>query len=127
MKTIILSLTILFCAFSVCVNAQPAFIAENNDPAIVMGTAPAAIQAGIFEKIQQCMRVPESMKTKVSSERVRVVFTIDENGKAHVLDIGTRRPELKASVTSQFEAIDFSDSKGTNGQEFSIWLNFKVM
>jgi hypothetical protein len=73
------------------------------------------------------MRVPESMKNSVSSERVRVVFTIDENGKAHVLDVSTRRPELKGSVISQFEAIDFPESRNTNGQEFSIWLNFKAM
>ena len=122
MKTIILSLALLICASAI--QAQPVFVTENI-PAASASTAPNT--SGIFTKIQESMRVPESMKTAVSSERVRVVFTIDQNGKAHVLDVGTRRPELKGSVTSQFEAIDFSDSKATNGQEFSIWLNFKVM
>lgn len=124
MKTIILSLTLLICVSAVTVHAQPVFVTENI-PSASASTAPNT--SGIFAKIQESMRVPESMKSAVSSERVRVVFTIDQNGKAHVLDVCTRRPDLKGSVTSQFEAIDFSESKGTNGQEFSIWLNFKVM
>jgi hypothetical protein len=125
MKTFILSLSLLICFSATAVQGQPVYVTEKI-PAMSAGTS-ANSHAGIFEKIQQQMRVPESMKNVVSSERVRVVFTIDENGKAHVVDVCTRRPELKGSVTSQFEAIDFSDSKNTNGQEFSIWLNFKVM
>jgi hypothetical protein len=123
MKKVILSLSILLCFSGIPVNAQTAFTAEPGAPA----TAADFSISEIFARIQRTMRVPESMKNTVSSERVRVVFTIDTNGKAHVVDIGTRRPELKSSVTSQFEAIDFSDSKDTGGQLFSIWLNFKVM
>jgi hypothetical protein len=123
MKKAILSLSILLCFSGMPVNAQTAFAGEPSAPA----TTTSFSQSEIFERIQRTMRVPESMKNAVSSERVRVVFTIDAEGKAHVVDVCTRRPELKSSVTGQFEAIDFSDSKDTGGQLFSIWLNFKVM
>lgn len=124
MKTILLSLSLLLSLSSVPAYAQSFYAAENT-PGI--STSSGTPQAEIFARIQQHMRVPEVMKNTVSSERVRVVFTIDENGKAHVLDVNTRRSELKGSVTSQFEAIDFSDTNDTKGQEYSIWLNFKVM
>ncbi len=123
MKTLLLSL--LIALTSVATYAQPLAPAENN-PGLTSTTTSNGTQE-IFARIQQHMRVPESMKNVVSSERVRVVFTIDENGKAHVLDVGTRRPELVDSVIGQFEAIDFPDSRNTYEQEFSIWLNFKVM
>lgn len=126
MKTLILSLSLLICSSGISVNAQPALDSDSK-PYLSTETQLVAMQAVIFAKIQQHMRVPASMKNTVSSEPVRVVFTIDNTGKAHVVDVSTRRPELKDSVTTQFEAIDFSDSKETNGQEFSIWLNFKVM
>lgn len=124
MKTFVLSLSLLICSATISVHAQPVYAAEKSP---VLSSSETPNTSGIFDKIQQYMRVPETMKNAVSSERVRVVFTIDENGKAHVVDVCTRRPELKGSVISQFEAIDFSDSKNTNGEEFSIWLNFKVM
>lgn len=123
MKTLVLTLSLLICSATIPVHAQPVYVAENTTASSISENP----TAGIFAKIQNNMRVPESMKNAVSSERVRVVFTIDENGKAHVVDVCTRRPELKGSVTKQFEAIDFSDSKHTDGQEFSIWLNFRVM
>ncbi len=81
----------------------------------------------IFSRIQKNMHVPQNMKNVASTERVRVVFTIDEKGKAHVMDVNTKRPDLKASVISQFEAIDFTDVLDSGNQEFSIWLTFKVM
>lgn len=81
----------------------------------------------IFQKIQENVRVPESMKSNVSAERVCVVFTIDENGHAHVVDVASARPDLRNPVIRQFEAIDFSGIGGTEGQTYSIWLNFKVI
>jgi hypothetical protein len=122
MKTLVLSLAALICFTSV--NAQAVYVNENiNHP-----TAPSTDkQSAIFSHIQENMRVPAGMKSEVSSERIRVVFTIDENGNAHVVDVNTRRPDLRSSVIRQFEAIDFSDSKDTNGQQYSIWLNFNVM
>jgi hypothetical protein len=126
MKTLVLSLSMFVCLAGIPVNAQAVYVTENK-PVIAAEAKASTIHSAIFDKIQQSMRVPAGMKSAVSSERVRVVFTIDKNGKAHVVDVCTRRPELKDSVTTQFEAIDFSDSGNTNGQEFSIWLNFKVM
>lgn len=113
MKTLVIFLSLLICSFGTTANAQAIYVADHTP--------------GIFEKIQTSMRVPSSMKNTVSSERVRVVFTIDETGKAHVIDVNTNRPELIASVKQQFETIDFSDSKDTNNQEYSIWLNFSVL
>lgn len=81
----------------------------------------------IFQKIQDNLRVPENMKSTVSTERVCVVFTIDENGRAHVIDVASGRPDLRGSVTSQFESIDFAGITGTEGQTYSIWLKFNVM
>ena len=124
MKTLVLSLATMICFTTVSANAQAVYVNENvNHTAVQSG----AQQSAIYSHIQQGMRVPAGMKSEVSSERVRVVFTIDENGKAHVVDVNTRRPDLKPSVIAQFESIDFSDSKDTNGQEFSIWLNFSVL
>ena len=125
MKTILPSLSLLLTLTSISAYAQPVSTAENN-PGITATDASIATQK-IFARIQQHMRVPESMKGVVSSERVRIVFTIDEKGNANVLDVGTRCPELIGSVISQFEALGFPDSRNTNGQEFSIWLNFTVM
>ena len=125
MKTILLTLSLALSLSAVTLHAQPLYSAATT-PDVAAVNPSSIAQAAIFDKIMEHMRVPESMKSNVSSERVRVVFTIDENGKAHVLDVNTGRPELKASVTSQFEAIDFTGATAIH-QEFSIWLNFKVM
>jgi hypothetical protein len=113
MKKLVVFLSLIILSAGNSVNAQGMYVADNTPQ--------------IFAKIQSGMHVPESMKSSVTTEPVRVVFTIDENGKAHVVDISTRRPEIKESVTRQFEAIDFSDAKNSGSQEYSIWLNFKVM
>ncbi len=113
MKTLVIFLSLITCLAGVPANAQ-GFTASDKTPLI-------------FEKIQESVQVPDIMKGSVSSERVRVVFTIDENGCAHVVDVNTARAELKVPVTKQFEAIDFSGTKDGSGQMYSIWLNFKVM
>ena len=113
MKTIAIFLSLVACLAGIPANAQ-SFTASDKTPLI-------------FEKIQQSVQVPDVMKGSVSSERVRVVFTIDESGRAHVVDVNTARPDLKAPVTRQFEAIDFSGSADGSGQMYSIWLNFKVI
>jgi hypothetical protein len=81
----------------------------------------------IYQTILNNIQVPENMKGEVNSERVRVVFTIDPNGHAHVMDINTNRLDIKRSVTEQFEALDFAFAGDNGGQTYSIWLNFKVM
>ena len=91
------------------------------------GTIPADKTPLIFKTIQENIRVPENMKGEVSAERVRVVFTIDPNGHAHVMDIYTNRLDLKKSVTEQFEALDFTFAGDNGGQTYSIWLDFKVL
>ncbi len=96
-------------------------------PAHAQGLLPSDKTSLIFENIQNNIHVPDNMKNNVSSERVRVVFTIDEKGHAHVIDVNTDRPDLKSSVVKQFESLDFSDASDNGGQTYSIWLNFKVM
>ena len=88
MKTLVLSLAVLICFTSV--NAQAVYVTENVNHPAAQSTDK---QSAIFSQIQQNMHVPDGMKSKVSSERVRVVFTIDNNGKAHVVDVNTRRPD----------------------------------
>ncbi len=114
MKTLVMLLSFITTLAGIPANAQNSFASNDNTPLI-------------FAKIQKNMHVPQNMKDAVSSERVRVVFTIDEKGKAHVVDVNTKRPDLTASVIKQFEAIDFSDSKDCGNQQYSIWLTFKVM
>jgi hypothetical protein len=113
MRTLVIFLSLITCLAGIPANAQ-SFTGADKTPLI-------------FEKIQNSVQVPEIMKGSVSTERVRVVFTIDENGRAHVVDVNTARPDLKAPVTKQFEAIDFSATADGSGQMYSIWLNFKVM
>ena len=113
MKTLATLFTALVLTFTT-VPAQAQITTNNSTPQI-------------FQKIQDNLRVPENMKSTVSSERVCVVFTIDENGQAHVLDVMAGRTDLRSSVTKQFEAIDFSGINDVSGQTYSIWLNFKVM
>lgn len=113
MKTIAILLTAFALSLApVSVNAQ--ISASSSTPLI-------------FEKIQQSMHVPENMKGTVSSERVRVVFTIDEKGHAHVIDIASGRKDLHAQVIRQFESIDFSNTGDSSGQTYSIWLDFNVV
>ena len=113
MKTLTLLFTALLMSFTT-ISANAQINSNNSTPQI-------------YQKIMDNLRVPESMKSAVSSERVCVVFTIDENGHAHVIDVAAGRTDLRIPVTTQFEAIDFSGLSGTNGQTYSIWLNFKVV
>lgn len=113
MKTLTIFFTALVLSFST-ISANAQITATNSAPQI-------------YQKIMDNVRVPENMKSTVSSERVCVTFTIDENGRAHVIDVAAGRTDLRKPVTSQFEAIDFSGLTDTNGQTYSIWLNFKVV
>lgn len=114
MKTLVILLSFITTLAGIPLNAQNSFAALDNTPQI-------------FAQIQKQMRVPQNMKNTVSTEKIRVVFTIDEKGKAHVVEVNTNRPDLKSSVISQFEAIDFTDAKNTDNQQYSIWLTFKVL
>ena len=113
MKTLAILLTAFALSLApVSVNAQ--ISASNSTPLI-------------YQKIQQSMHVPESMKGTVASERVRIVFTIDEKGHAHVVDIASGRNDIHPQVIRQFESIDFSGTGDNSGQTYSIWLNFNVI
>jgi hypothetical protein len=111
------TLAILLTAFTLSlapVNVNAQISASNSTPLI-------------YQKIQQSMHVPENMKATVASERVRIVFTIDEKGHAHVVDIASGRTDIHPQVIHQFESIDFSGTGDNSGQTYSIWLNFNVI
>lgn len=113
MKTIAILFTALSLTFApVAANAQ--LTSSNSAPLI-------------SQKIQDNLHVPDQMKNSTATEPVRVVFTIDEKGHAHVVDIASRRPDLHASVISQLESIDFTGTNCDHSQTYSIWLNFKVV
>jgi hypothetical protein len=111
MKTLIT----LFTALTIAFTAVPASAQKTNS------------HPSITSIIQDNLTVPASMKGTVATERVRVVFTIDASGKAHVVDIASARPDIHDSVKEQFEAIDFSKASEKGTETYSIWLTFKVM
>lgn len=73
------------------------------------------------------MHMPEHLKTPGITEKVFVVFTIDENGAAHIVEMSKCTPETQASITKQFETIDFSGTGHNAQQTYSIWLKFNMM
>ncbi len=126
MKTLILILALFIGFTNVSINAQS--LSASKSASLISGNENfVSPENKIYQKIQNTMRVPSVMKEESISARIRVVFTIDETGKAHVLDVATKNEKIRKSVINQFEAIDFADSKETQGQEYSIWLNFKVL
>lgn len=82
----------------------------------------------LSSKIERSLSVPDQLKSgATASARVRVLFSIDETGKAHVIEVNTDKPEIVNSVTAQFEQISFAGMQTDPDQQYSIWLNFKVM
>src|SRR5687767_11143653 len=73
----------------------------------------------IAHKIQSAVTLPASCQD-VENQRVFVVFSIAENGAVAVHEVGTLNAELKASIISQFQAMQFDITY--NGM-YSIWLN----
>jgi hypothetical protein len=81
----------------------------------------------IQQKIQNNVRVPQTLLSRNSEERVRVVFTIDENGNVNIVDINTSNPGLIQDVRRQFESMNFAGNDFKADTQYSIWLTFKVL
>ncbi|HTF03414.1 MAG TPA: hypothetical protein VK826_05285 [Bacteroidia bacterium] len=81
----------------------------------------------ISEKIRSTIQLPDEYKNEPAGSRVLVVFSITENGDVMVHEVGTGNPGLKASLTAQFEGIQFDNSQNQYDGMYSIWLNFKTL
>lgn len=77
----------------------------------------------IQEKIQNTVH----LENNDENARVFVVFSIAENGSVEVLNVATLNPEVKQSITEQFQAMSFDNALGTYDGMYSIWLNFKSL
>jgi outer membrane biosynthesis protein TonB len=112
MKTITILLT------SLLLSSQLSFAQHLNNENSV---------PSIQQKIQNNIRVPQTLLQQNGEERVRVVFSIDENGNVNIVDINTSNPGLIKDVRRQFESMNFSGNDYKVDTEYSIWLTFKVL
>ncbi|HTL82607.1 MAG TPA: hypothetical protein VL651_12930 [Bacteroidia bacterium] len=90
----------------------------------VDGNAPS-----IHSRIVSSVKVPDALKNSdnTESEKVRVLFTIDELGKAHIVEINSDRADIIQDVKQQIESIDFSGSEYSILEQYSIFLTFKFV
>lgn len=77
----------------------------------------------IAARIQSTIQFPEACSI-AENQRVFVVFSIAENGSVVVHEIGTKDTNMKSSLTSQFESMQFDNSNSDYDGMYSIWLTF---
>lgn len=80
----------------------------------------------IAARIQTTVHLPDALNTE-GNQRVFVVFSIAENGGVMVHEVGTGNPDLKSSIVSQFQSMQFDNSQNEYDGMYSIWLNFKTL
>lgn len=120
MKTLATLLTAALLFTAQIGNAQR-YSAEGLSTA--SGNAPS-----IHTKIISNVKVPDVLRNSESSlEKVRVLFTIDENGKAHIVEINSNRADIISNVKAQIESIDFNGSEYSTTEQYSIFLTFKIV
>lgn len=91
------------------------------------GNAHSAVHTdSIAQKIQSTVTLPASCMDD-ENQRVFVVFSIAENGTVSVHEVGTLDAELKTSIITQFQAMQFDNSGNSYDGMYSIWLNFKTL
>lgn len=114
MKTLILSLTLLFGLIT----------------SVSAGTVPTAKKTNmgyIESTIQRSIHLPEAFKTTVGQKRILVVFTVLGNGSVQVNEVGTNNAQMKNALVNQFQNLSFAGSNDGTPQMYSIWLNFNVL
>jgi hypothetical protein len=79
----------------------------------------------IAAKIQSSIHIDH--EDGAEDQRIFVVFSITENGTVLVHEVGTADPEVKQSITSQFQAMQFDNTTEEYDGMYSIWLNFKTL
>jgi hypothetical protein len=77
----------------------------------------------ISKQIQSSIQVPEKFLNDDSQSRVLVVFSVDEQGKAAVHEIGSDDEAVRNDLTAQFGQMTFNAEAGM----YTIWLNFKTL
>lgn len=77
----------------------------------------------IQEKIQNTVRLENTDE----NARVFVVFSIAENGSVSVMNVATLDTAVRASITEQFQSMNFDNANGSYDGTYSIWLNFKSL
>jgi hypothetical protein len=68
--------------------------------------------------------LPEHLKKSGYAEKVRVMFTVNENGNVTNVAAVTANKELKAAIENQFLTLSFGGLKANAAN--SVVLNFKV-
>ncbi|MFL5754327.1 MAG: hypothetical protein ACJ76F_13030 [Bacteroidia bacterium] len=89
---------------------------------IMTAAIPAGADAG--KTISSKITLPESLKKSGYSEKVRVIFTVNESGEVNHVVAVTLNNELKSAIEKQFSALCFSELKANAAN--SVVLNFKV-
>jgi len=79
--------------------------------------------AVIQEKIQNTVH----LESNDENSRVFVVFSIAEDGSVEVLNVASPDPQVKLSITEQFQSMSFDNAQGNYDGTYSIWLNFKTL
>ena len=90
---------------------------------VVSHATEKANSADISKQIQSSIQTPEKIINDDAQSRVLVVFSIDENGKAVVREIGTNDEAVRNDLIGQFAQMTFNADSGM----YSIWLNFKTL
>jgi flagellar basal body-associated protein FliL len=91
--------------------------------AIVGNATEKADSADISKQIQSSIQTPGKIINDDAQSRVLVVFSIDENGKAVVHEIGSNDEAVRNDLIAQFAEMNFNAESGV----YSIWLNFKTL
>jgi|GEM_PF-1527510 hypothetical protein len=116
------TLHILALAFALTV--APVLSNANAFPNDVIGrNISDSSTAVIQERIQNTVH----LENNEENSRVFVVFSIADNGSVNVLQVATLDPAVKASITEQFQSMNFDNSNGAYKGIYSIWLNFKTL
>jgi len=73
------------------------------------------------------LQIPSQLKSEKLNEKVNVQFKIDTKGKATVMNVETKNPDLKHYITEQLPKIDFNDVNDKPEEIYFVDINFKVL
>ena len=76
------------------------------------------------QKIQSAVSLPKEFKNPGFSEKVKIFFTVDENGNAVQEVAATNNAALRQAIEKQFKQIHFAELAPETG--YSIEIKFIV-
>ena len=79
---------------------------------------------GISKKIEAAVSLPKELRTPGFSQKVKIVFTVDEKGNVNYEAAATKNPELKKAIESQFKQMSFAEL--TPNTAYNVVINFIV-